>query len=137
MAAVKELIRLEADGTISFGDYELPAKTKKSDFEYEGDLYKVKTFKEITRLERNEMFVYESEPGTAVLSMKETADRIAFSAEGQGDVQITLQGDPETDYELLIDGEDRGMLHTALGGKLSFSISCGEEPVSVEILRKQ
>ena len=34
MAAVKELIRAEADGSISFGDYELASKTKKQDFEY-------------------------------------------------------------------------------------------------------
>ena len=47
MAAVKELIRAEADGSISFGDYELAAKTKKQDFECQGDLYKVRTFREI------------------------------------------------------------------------------------------
>ena len=47
MSVVKELIRTEADGGISFGDYELAAKAKKSDFEHRGDLYKVKTFKEI------------------------------------------------------------------------------------------
>ena len=51
MSVVKELIRTEADGGISFGDYELAAKAKKSDFEHRGDLYKVKTFKEITKLE--------------------------------------------------------------------------------------
>ena len=44
MAVVEELIRTEADGGISFGNYELDTKTKVSDFEYEGDLYKVKTF---------------------------------------------------------------------------------------------
>ena len=45
MSVVKELIRTEADGGISFGDYELAAKAKKSDFEHRGDLYKVKTFR--------------------------------------------------------------------------------------------
>ena len=29
-------------------------------------MYKVKTFREITKLERNDLFVYESVPGTAV-----------------------------------------------------------------------
>ena len=62
MAAVKELIRVEADGSISFGDYELAAKTKLKDFNHQGDLYKVKTFREITKLERNDLFVYESVP---------------------------------------------------------------------------
>ena len=43
MSVVSELIRTEADGTISFGNYELPAKSKKSDFEHDGDLYKQRT----------------------------------------------------------------------------------------------
>ena len=50
MSVVSELIRVEADNTISFGNYELAEKTKRQDFEYAGDLYKVKTFKEITKL---------------------------------------------------------------------------------------
>ena len=66
MAAVKELLRAESDGTLSFGDYTLASKTKKDNYEFEGDLYKVKTFSEITKLERNGMFVYESVPGSAV-----------------------------------------------------------------------
>ena len=65
MAVVKELIRTEENGTISFGDYEKNQKSKVSDYPHQGDMYKVKTFKEITKLERNGMFVYESVPGTA------------------------------------------------------------------------
>ena len=62
MATVKELLRAENDGTLSCGDYTLPTKTKKDNFEIEGDIYKVKTFAEITKLEKNGMFVYESVP---------------------------------------------------------------------------
>ena len=51
MAVVAELIRSEANGTISFGDYTLGAKSKLDNFEHAGDLYKVKTFREITKLE--------------------------------------------------------------------------------------
>ena len=40
MAVVKELIRTEADGTISFGDYELSAKSKLSDYQHQGDSIK-------------------------------------------------------------------------------------------------
>ena len=58
MATISELIRSEADGTISFGDYTLGAKAKLDNFEHQGDIYKVKTFSEITKLERNGMFVY-------------------------------------------------------------------------------
>ena len=53
MARVEELLRTEKDGTISFGDYTLASKTKLDNFEFEGDLYKVKTFAEITKLEKN------------------------------------------------------------------------------------
>ena len=53
MAVVAELIRSEANGTISFGDYTLGAKSKLDNFEHAGDLYKVKTFREITKLERS------------------------------------------------------------------------------------
>jgi hypothetical protein len=66
MSVVKELLRTEEDDTLSFGNYELDQKSKLADYEYKGDLYKVKTFKEITKLERNGTFVYESVPGTAV-----------------------------------------------------------------------
>ena len=53
MAVITELIRKEADGTLSFGNFDFDTKQKKSDFEYEGDMYKIKTFKEITKLEKN------------------------------------------------------------------------------------
>ena len=66
MAAVTELIRAEADGSLSFGNHLLQAKGKKEGFESGGDQYKVKTFREMTKLERNGMFVYESVPGTSV-----------------------------------------------------------------------
>ena len=57
MSTVTELIRKESDGTISFGDYTLASKTKLDNFEHNGDVYKVKTFKEITKLEKNGLFV--------------------------------------------------------------------------------
>lgn len=37
MAVVEELIRTEENGTLSFGDDSLPEKTKKSDYEFDGD----------------------------------------------------------------------------------------------------
>ena len=122
MSTVKELIRAEADGTVSFGDYELAEKTKKSDFEHEGDIYKVKTFREITRLEKNEMFVYESEPGTAVLGLREDGDGISFRVEGENDAQVTVQGAPETVYDIFFDGEMKDSIRANLGGKISFSV---------------
>ena len=59
-----ELIYVQDNGKLAFGDYTLAAKAKADGFEFGGDLYKVKTFQEITKLERNGMFAYESVPGT-------------------------------------------------------------------------
>ena len=42
MSVISELIRSEADGTISFGDYSLEAKAKLDNFEHQGDIYKGK-----------------------------------------------------------------------------------------------
>lgn len=91
MAAVKDLLRAEADGTLSFGDYTLASKTKLDGFEFQGDLYKVKTFKEITKLEKNGMFVYESVPGTAVEHFKMTEDVLSFEVSGAEDAQFTVE----------------------------------------------
>ena len=38
MATVKELLRAENDGTLSFGDYTLASKTKKYRYEFFGEL---------------------------------------------------------------------------------------------------
>ena len=53
MAVIEELIRQEDNGTISFGNHLMDEKKKVLDFEVNGDLYKVKTFCEITKLEKN------------------------------------------------------------------------------------
>ena len=78
MTVVQELLRVEDDGTLSFGDYTLDSKTKLDGFEFQGDIYKVKTFKEITKLEKNGMFAYESVPGTAVEGFAIMDNGVAF-----------------------------------------------------------
>ena len=122
MAVVKELIRTEDNGTISFGDYELSQKSKLSDYQHQGDMYKVKTFKEITKLERNGMFVYESVPGTAVFDLKQDGSIMSFTVEGAEDAQITVEMEAETRYEVFINDASTGVVETNLGGKLSFSV---------------
>lgn len=122
MATIKELIRTEATGGLSFGNYELALKSKRSDFEYNGDQYKVKTFREITRLEKNEMFVYESVPGTTVLDLKLGKNGMAFSLEGTENTQVTVELEPDEEYKVILDDVNLGNMKTNLGGKLSFSV---------------
>ena len=125
MSVVKELLRTEADGTISFGNYELDQKAKLSDYEYNGDLYKVKTFKEITMLERNGMLVYESVPGTAVTGFAAGGNGVNFTVEGPEDAQVILGLEEDTEYKVSIDGNDMGMMKTNMGGKLVLSVEMG------------
>ncbi len=132
MAVITELIRTEADGTISFGNYELKSKSKVSDYEHNGDLYKVKTFHEITKLERNGMFAYESVPGTAVSNFKTNENGVEFTVEGKEDAQITLGLEDETEYEVIIDGQNAGDMKTNLGGKLLLSVEL-ESNIAVHV----
>ena len=137
MAVVKELIRTEDNGTISFGDYELSQKSKLSDYQHQGDMYKVKTFKEITKLERNGMFVYESVPGTAVFDLKQDGSIMSFTVEGAEDAQITVEMEAVTRYEVFINDASTGVVETNLGGKLSFSVELGNAAkVAVKIVKR-
>lgn len=122
MAVVEELIRKESNGTISFGNYQLDTKSKASDFEHNGDLYKVKTFKEITKLEKNGLFVYESVPGTTVYHLETTDRNVSFKVEGYTDSQITLELEAEKEYKIYIDDTNVGKMKTNLGGKLMLSV---------------
>ena len=132
MPVIEELICTEQDGNISFGNYKLGQKAKKSDFEYQGDMYKVKTYNEITKLERNDMFVYESVPGTAAEHFKVTDEDVEFAVEGSRDAQITIQLENDTDYEVYVDGAAVGSMKTNMSGKLSVSVEL-EEGVSVQV----
>ena len=137
MAVVSELIRTEENGTLSFGDYTLGAKAKNDGFEHKGASYRVKTYKDITKLERDGVFVYESVPGTAVNSFEKTDSNVSFVVEGTEDAQITLELESETEYEININGESAGIMKTNLGGKLSFSVELGEnKAVSIKVEKK-
>ena len=129
-----ELIRNEADGTLSFGDYTLSEKKKQEDFKAGGVSYKVKTFKEITRLEGDGDLVYESVPGTNGTGLKRTASGLVFEAEGGDDAQITVGVEPETSYDVKVGGTSIGVISSNLGGKLSFGLELQDlGKVAVEV----
>ena len=137
MSVINELIRTEENGTISFGNYMLDVKSKLEDYEHDGDLYKVKTFHEITKLERNGMFVYESVPGTAVTNFCGNNTEVAFTVSGAQDAQITIQLEDDMDYEVFTDGAAVGGMKTNMSGKLSLSVELSEgKAVDVKVVRK-
>lgn len=137
MSVVKELLRTEENGTLSFGNYELTEKSKLSDFEHKGDIYKVKTFKEITKLERNGLFVYESVPGTAVNNFYESDSEVRFSVEGEDDAQITVEAEDGAEYKVFVNGVNVGTVTANLGGKLVLSVEINKGATSTVQLVKQ
>ncbi|MBO5474053.1 MAG: endosialidase [Lachnospiraceae bacterium] len=137
MAVVEELLRTEKSGAISFGNHKLEAKSKVEDYEHGGDLYKVKTFRELTKLEKNGMFAYESEPGTSVTQFTETEKGVSFLVEGDEDAQITVGLEEDTEYKVFVDDVNVGRMKTNLSGKLSISVelaNAGE--VAVKIVKQ-
>ena len=140
MPVVKELIRSEQDGSLSFGNYQLDTKSKVSDFEHCGDSYKVKTYNEITKLEKNGSFVYESVPGTAVNHFKATDDSVSFKVEGTEVAQITLELEEGSgQLSITIDGESAwkdGYEHRAESLCYSVEFEAGKE-VSVNVVKAE
>lgn len=136
MAGINELIRVEADNTISFGNYQLSEKTKLTDFEFEGDLYKVKTFHEITKLEKNGGFVYESVPGSTVKHFMVGVDAVSFTVEAEDDVQITLELEEDKVYRVFVNNTNIGQMRTNLGGKVSISVALNAQKTASVFIEK-
>ena len=116
MAAVKELLRAEADGALGFGDYTLSSKTK---------------------LEKNGMFVYESVPGTAVEDFKASEREVSFKVSGTEDAQITLELEADSEYVVYMDDVNVGDMTTNLSGKLSVSAELDpNKEIEIKIIKK-
>ncbi len=126
MAAVEQLLRTESDGTVSFGNHTLAQKAKLEGYGHAGDLYKVKTYATMTKLEKNGMFLYESVPGTSVTHFMETGDGVQFEVAGTDDVQITVGLQDETEYEVFVQGRSVGKMKTNLAGKLNISVELAD-----------
>jgi hypothetical protein len=136
MSVVKELLCPGTGDSINFGNHKLTDKAKKEDFEHGGSMWKVKTFKGITRLEKNGMFVYESVPGTSVHEFCETEDGLAFVVDGDEDAQITVDLAEATEYEVYVAEESVGKMKTNLSGNLSFAVKlAGGGEVTVKIVK--
>lgn len=133
MAVIEELIRQEENGTISFGNHLMEEKKKVLDFEVNGDLYKIKTFREITKLEKNGKMLLETVPGATVHNFAVDEKGASFSVEGEENAQITMELEPDTEYKILIDDVNVGKMKTNLAGKVNFSVELGKEVPFVAI----
>jgi len=130
MAVVSEIIRIEPDNTLSFGNYLVADKQKLGDFKLGGDTYKVKTHNELTRFERNDMMLLETVPGSAIHNFSMAEGNISFSAEGVGNTQFTVGLEPNSEYKVLADGVLVDTAKSGLSGKINFSKELSAESFS-------
>lgn len=133
MAVIEELIRLEDNGKISFGNYLMDTKKKVLDFEVGGDLYKVKTFREITKLEKNGKLLLEAVPGATLHNFEATDKGVSFTAEAEEDVQILMELEADTEYKFIVDDVNMDRIKSNMSGKVNFSIEIKGQPVSVKL----
>ena len=88
----------------------------------------------MTKLEKNGLFVYESIPGTSVTDFVKTAQGMTCNIYTCDDTQISVGLEENTEYHVLIDGKDHGIVKTNLSGKLIVSVShIGDNKISLEI----
>ena len=121
MAVINEIIRIESDNTLSFGNYLATDKQKLGDFKLGSDTYKVKTHNELTRFERNDMMLLETVPGATVHNFNITEAGIEFAAEGTGNTQFTIGLEPNFEYNVFADGVLVDTTKSGLSGKINFS----------------
>ncbi len=137
MAVIEQIIKLGEKDTISFGNYLVKEKQKVDKFELNGDVYKIKTHKDVTRLEKNGNLLLESVPGSTIHNFSLTENIAVFLAEGFGDTKITLELLPECEYKIVIDNETVGSMKSNLSGKINFSteLSSDSKKVKVQLIK--
>ncbi|MDO5695310.1 MAG: endosialidase [Eubacteriales bacterium] len=118
-------------GKLAFGDYKVTEKQKEQ-MEFEGDLYKIKSHNQVTRLSRNNVMVFESVPGTRVENFVTAEERIEFDVYGDADASIILAVEDKTNFMLDIDGIVYDNTSYIAPGKLNINVTFeGDGPVHV------
>ena len=133
MSAIKEGIILNEDKTLSFGNYEVTEKIKVTDFNVDGNIYKIRTHTEVTRLSKNGNLLLETVPGATIHNLSIKEKEANFSIEGLGDTLITLELEPNTNYSLFINDVNIDKIKTNLSGKINFSTTLSKEPQEIKI----
>lgn len=132
MSVVKEVIKI-VNNKLSFGNYLVEEKQKVSDFMFDGNSYKCKTHKDITRLEKNESLLIESVPGATFLDFEQKDGSGEFYIIGDGDTKITIEVDADCEFDILVNGKSLGVQKSNFAGKLLLACELSEEKTHVLI----
>ena len=108
---------------LNFGDHTLTTKAKIDNFEFLENIYYLKTYDQITRLEKDSSLFFETVPGATVHNFIQNDDELSFSLLGNGHTSITLQLEGETVYRIL--NNKNSLLGSGVAnssGKINFSL---------------
>jgi len=122
MSIVSEIIRVEDDNTLSFGNHEAKEKQKLEGFEFNSDTYRIKTFSEITRIKKNGNMLIETIPGATVHNFTESENTVTFYIEGSGNTSITAGLERDAAYRIYVNGTNLGSMKSNPSGKINFSL---------------
>ena len=133
MSIIKEGIILNEDKTLSFGNYEVTEKIKVKDFNVDGNIYKIRTHNEVTRLSKNGNLLLETVPCATIHNLRRKEKEATFLAEGLGDTLITIELEPNTNYSLFINDVNIDKIKTNLSGKINFSTTLSKEAQQIKV----
>jgi len=136
MGIISEGIRINENGSISFGDYLVAEKLKINDFSHGGANYSLRTHKDVTRLERNGELLFEAVPGAAVHDFVIAEDACQFGISGSGGCMVTICLEPQTEYSYTTcatDGHPVSITANRQSGKATIALTLAEEAQNIVI----
>jgi hypothetical protein len=134
MDNVEEIIN-HHNNVLNFGNYNLTQKHKEDNFEFAGNIYKIKTYRDITRLEKNGIMIFESTPGTSVINFNYVQDEVFFGISGMQSTIVTMKMKENQFYDLRIDDNIFDTIRTNEFGKLSFNLFLSTSPLHVSVTK--
>ncbi len=133
MSKKYEVLKVNQDDTLMFGNFEAIDKQKVSDFRHKGDILAVKTHKDITVLKKNDALFVECVPGAVFDKFDYAYGFVKFDVKGYKQSMITLGVEPEASYKVFLNGVERDTLTSNVSGKISASIDIENKVASIEI----
>lgn len=133
MAVIDNAILVAEDKSLSFGNYSVTEKQKINDFKVDGDVYKLRTHNEITKLTKNEKLLIETYPGATVHNFSMSEKEVKFGIEGYKSTSITMELEAGVTYSIYINDVNIDKIKANMSGKLIFSVELGSEIQTVKI----
>lgn len=133
MSVISEIIRIEDDNSISFGNYHTTGKQKLDNFQFGGNIYKVKTHNEVTRIKKDGELLLETVPGSTIHNFNKSEKEISFTIEGYENTNVILQLESNTAYRITANNQNLGSTKSNLSGKISFSLNLTNSDQNITI----